>query len=77
MLAYGPANGLDHARKAVEDARWGLENFGDQAVGEKLLAVAERTYQEVLEGYEVEDTGSAGNEDGSAHTTAVDDEETE
>ena len=74
MLAYGPVNGLDHAR-TVEDARWGLENFGDQAVGEKLLAVAERTYQEVLEGCEVEETGRTEDEDGSTQTADDEDEE--
>ena len=63
VLAYGPVNGLDHARKVVEDARWGLENFGDQAVGEKLLAVAEKTLQEVTEHMKVDEAQTNGVED--------------
>ncbi|KAH0284051.1 hypothetical protein M436DRAFT_66920 [Aureobasidium namibiae CBS 147.97] len=67
VLAYGPVNGLSHARKAVEDARRGLENFGDRSVGEKLLAIAEETLQDVTEQLEVNE----------AQTATADEEEAE
>lgn len=63
MLAYGPFNGLDHARKAVQDAQWGLDNFGDKGVGGKLLAVAEQTLKDVLENDEVDDSKETTGED--------------
>jgi hypothetical protein len=63
VLAYGPVNGLDHARKAVQSAQWGLDNF-DKGVGGKLLAIAETTLKDVLENDEVSNTEEVTGEDG-------------
>jgi hypothetical protein len=56
VLAYGPTDGLDHAREAVQDAQWSLDNFGDKGVGEKLLVIAEMTLKDVMEDDEVDNT---------------------
>jgi hypothetical protein len=63
VLAYGPVDGLYHAHKAVQDAQWGVRNFGDQSTGEKLLAVAEQTLKEVMENNEVDDAQDVTGED--------------
>lgn len=38
---------LWHACKAVEEAEWGVRNFGDQDVGIKLLSMANATLSDV------------------------------
>jgi len=47
VLAYGPMDNLWHACKAVEEAEWGVRNFGDQDVGLKLLSMANSTLADV------------------------------
>ncbi|THX78772.1 hypothetical protein D6D04_05545 [Aureobasidium pullulans] len=48
VLAYGVANRMFHARKAVEEAEWGINKYGDkQGVDSKLLAAAQRTLADV------------------------------
>ncbi|CAD0087501.1 unnamed protein product [Aureobasidium mustum] len=47
VLAYGPMDNLWHACEAVKEAEWGVRNFGDQAVGLKLLAMANATLSDV------------------------------
>ncbi|KAH0365401.1 hypothetical protein KCU65_g6115, partial [Aureobasidium melanogenum] len=60
VLAYGPRDNLLHASRAVEEAQWGLERYGDQQIGEELLSVAKQTFQEVTKARnEAINTGSA------------------
>jgi hypothetical protein len=63
VLAYGPVNGLYHVCLAVQDAEWGIRNFADKEVGQKLLAVAEMTLKDVMGDDEVDDTEEATGED--------------
>ncbi|THV67469.1 hypothetical protein D6C81_07839 [Aureobasidium pullulans] len=57
VLAHGPSNRLYHAEKAVEHAEWDVRNFGDQYGGLKLLALAKRTLEDLLEGEPIYHTG--------------------
>lgn len=63
VSAYGATDGLDHARKAVQDAQWSLDNFGEKGVGEKSLAIAAMTLKDVLENDEVDDSEEVTDED--------------
>jgi hypothetical protein len=56
ILAYGPVDGLHHAEKAVGEAQWGLDSYGDQSIGVKLLAIAEETLKDVMGDDEVDGT---------------------
>ena len=64
VLAYGPTNGLYHACLAVQDARWGMENFDDWSAAEELLAAANRTLRMLLGNSRVEDIQETTEEDG-------------
>jgi hypothetical protein len=50
VLAHGLHDCLFHAQKAVEEAEWGINKYGDdKGAGSRLLAVAKRLLQEVEE----------------------------
>lgn len=63
MLAYGAKDGLFYAHKAVEEAEWALQRYGDLGIGEKVLARAKETLEAIQKvGGEVISMGS-GEED--------------
>ena len=53
MLAYGLENGLFHAHKAVEEAEWALQRYGDVGIGERMLAQAKEALEYVQQAHSV------------------------
>jgi hypothetical protein len=45
VLAYRAKDRLLHAHKAVEEARWALQRYGDPGIGEKVLARAKEALE--------------------------------